>query len=185
MDDFVKVQIIHPTCNPCGPIHKQPRGDFPPCSQDFIELSMCTVLHDNAVAWGLSANSPVKENTQLVRISRVKVPEHLSKVAIKGQESNLFTQPGKALLSALLPEQEGEGFLHTLDRRNLICHRSGFSSTSAPADCRVHSRHLMHRMQSAVLGQNGVDSFLFTRTCDSLRRMTTQFCPTDSLVPRF
>ena len=94
MDDFVKVQIIHPACNPCGPIHKQSRGDFPSCSQDFVELSMCTVLHDNTVAWGLSANSPVKD-TQLVRISRVRVPEQLSKVAIKGQKSNLFTLPGQ------------------------------------------------------------------------------------------
>lgn len=98
MDDFVKVQIIHPTCNPCGPIHKQPRGDFPPCSQDFVELAMCTVLHDDTVARGLSANSPVKENTQIVRIRRVKVPEQLSKVAIKWWESSLFTPLGKPLL---------------------------------------------------------------------------------------
>lgn len=108
MDDFVKVQIIHPTCNPCGPIHKQPRGDFPPCSQDFVELSVCTVLHDNAVAWGLSANSPVKENTQLVRTSGVKVPEHPSKVAVKGQESNLFAPPGQGSANSS-PSWTGRG----------------------------------------------------------------------------
>lgn len=70
MDDFMKVQIIHPTSNPSGPIHKQPRSDFPPGSQDFVELPMCTILHDNTVAWGLGADSPDKENTQLVRIRR-------------------------------------------------------------------------------------------------------------------
>lgn len=183
MDDFVKVQIIHPTCNPCGPIHKQPRGDFPPCSQDFVELSVCTVLHDNAVAWGLSANSPVKANTQLVRTGGVKVPPQ--RWQSRGRRVTYLLRLGKALLTALLPELEGECFLHTLDRRNLISHRGGFSSTSAPADCRVHGRHLVSPTQSAVLGHNGIHSFLFTRTCDSLRRMTTQFCPTDSLVPRF
>lgn len=132
MDDFVKVQIIHPACNPCGPIHKQPRGDFPPCSQDFIELSMCTVLHDNTVAWGLSANSPVKGNIQLVRTSRVKVPEQLSKVAVKGQESSLFSLPGRGSANSSPSWTGRRMFLHALDRRKLICGRGGFPSTSTP-----------------------------------------------------
>jgi len=108
MDDFVKVQVIHPTCNPRGPIHKQPRGDFPPCSQDFIELSMCTVLHDDTVAWGLSANSSVKEKTQPVRISSVEVPEQLSKVAIKGQGSanSSPSRRGRGMLRACFGQEE-------------------------------------------------------------------------------
>lgn len=160
MDDFVKVQIIHPTCNPCGPIHKQPRGDFPPCSQDFIELSMCTVLHDNTVAWGLSANSPVKGNTQLVRISEVKVPEQLSKVAIKGQENNLFTLPGKPLL--IPPYWTGRGTFPTCFTQEEPHWWQGWVSFNFHT-CRSVGFTvciLWACMQSAALGGNGVHSCL-------------------------
>lgn len=64
MDDFVEVQVVHATGNPCGPVHQQPRGDLPAGAQDLVELPVGTVLHDDAVARGLGANPPAKENTQ-------------------------------------------------------------------------------------------------------------------------
>lgn len=84
MDDLVKVQVIHPTSDPSGPIHKQPRSDFPACTQDFIELSMCTILHDDTVAWGLSANSPVKGNTYPVRIRTATNPRAILRGSSQG-----------------------------------------------------------------------------------------------------
>lgn len=143
MDDFVKVQIIHPTCNPRGPIHKQPRGDFPPCSQDFVELSMCTVLHDNTVAWGLSANSPVKENTQLVKISEVRVPEQLSKVAIKGQENNLLTLPGQASANTTLLNRKGNVSYMLCTGGTSLMTGVGFLQLPRLQICRVHSMHFV------------------------------------------
>lgn len=64
MDDFVEVQVVHATGNARGPVHQQPRGDLPASPQDLVELPVGTVLHDDAVARGLRADSPVKENTQ-------------------------------------------------------------------------------------------------------------------------
>lgn len=64
MDDFVEVQVVHATGNPCGPVHQQPRGDLPAGPQDLVELPVGTVFHDDAVTRGLRANSPVKEGTQ-------------------------------------------------------------------------------------------------------------------------
>lgn len=61
MYDFMEMQIIHPTSNSRGPIHEQPRCDLSASSQDFVKLSVGTVLHDDAVAWGLGANSPLKK----------------------------------------------------------------------------------------------------------------------------
>lgn len=114
MDDLVKVQVIHATSDPSGPIHKQPRSDFPACTQDFIELSMCTILHDDTVARGLSANSPVKGNTYPVRreSGQLQVPEQFSEVAAKGQESNLFTLPGQGSANSS-PYCTGRGTLCT------------------------------------------------------------------------
>lgn len=150
MDDFVKVQIIHPTCNPCGPIHKQPRGDFPPCSQDFVELPVCTVLHDNTVARGLSANSPVKENTQLVRISRVEVPEQLSKVAIKGQESNLPTLPGQASANTALRNKKGNVSCMLCAGGTPLMTGVGFLPRLQI--CRVHSRCFVSLRAKSSIG---------------------------------
>lgn len=61
MYDFMKMEIIHPTSNSCGPVHEQPRCDLPAGSQDLIKLSMGTVLHDDAIAWSLSADTPLKK----------------------------------------------------------------------------------------------------------------------------
>lgn len=64
MDDFVEVQVVHATGNPCGPVHQQPWGDLPAGPEDLVELPVGTVFHDDAVARGLGANSPVKESAQ-------------------------------------------------------------------------------------------------------------------------
>lgn len=82
MDDLVKVQVIHAAGNPGRPVHQQPRGDFPPRAQHFVELPVRAVLHDDAVARGLRANSPGRGNTRMVRIRTAKVPERLSKARV-------------------------------------------------------------------------------------------------------
>lgn len=58
MYDFMEMEIIHPTGDSRGPVHEQPRRDLPTSSQDLIQLSVGTVLHDDAVTRGLSADAP-------------------------------------------------------------------------------------------------------------------------------
>lgn len=58
MDDLVEVQIVHASGNAHGPVHQQGRGDFPASPQHLVELSLGAVLHDDAVAWSLSADAP-------------------------------------------------------------------------------------------------------------------------------
>lgn len=55
MDDLVEVQIVHPSGDAHGPVHEQAWLDLPACSQHLIQLPLCTVLHDDAVAGGLRA----------------------------------------------------------------------------------------------------------------------------------
>lgn len=58
MDDFVQVQVVHAAGNAGGPVHQQPGGHLPPCPQHLVQLALSTVLHDDAVARGLSAHAP-------------------------------------------------------------------------------------------------------------------------------
>lgn len=57
MDDLVEVKIIHAPSDTHGPVHEQRWRDLPACSQHLIELSLGTVLHDNAVTRSLSTNT--------------------------------------------------------------------------------------------------------------------------------
>lgn len=61
MYNLVEMEIIHSTGDSRGPVHKQPGRDLPASSQDLVQLSVGTVLHDDAVARGLSANTPLKK----------------------------------------------------------------------------------------------------------------------------
>lgn len=57
MDDLVEVQIVHAPSDAHGPVHQQGRMDLPACSQHLIQLSLGTVLHEDAVTWSLGANT--------------------------------------------------------------------------------------------------------------------------------
>lgn len=61
MYNLMEMEVIHPTGDPCGPVHEQPGRDLPAGPQDLVQLSVGTVLHDDAVARCLSANTPLKE----------------------------------------------------------------------------------------------------------------------------
>lgn len=57
VDDLVEVKIVHAPSNTHGPVHEQRWCDLPAGSQHLIQLSLGTVLHDNAVTWSLSTNT--------------------------------------------------------------------------------------------------------------------------------
>lgn len=58
MDDLVEVQVVHASGDAHGPVHQQGRGDLAASPEHLIQLSLGTVLHDDAVAWSLSADAP-------------------------------------------------------------------------------------------------------------------------------
>lgn len=64
VNDLVQVKVVHAAGNAWGPVHQHPGGHFPPCPQHLIQLTLCTVLHDDAVARCLSAYAPRLEKTQ-------------------------------------------------------------------------------------------------------------------------
>lgn len=57
MDDLMEVKIVHAPGDAHGPVHEQGRVDLPACSQHLIQLSLGTVLHDDAVTWSLGTNT--------------------------------------------------------------------------------------------------------------------------------
>ena len=58
MDDLVQVKVVHAAGNARGPVHQHPGGHFPPRPQHLIQLTLGTVLHDDAVTRCLSAHTP-------------------------------------------------------------------------------------------------------------------------------
>lgn len=57
MDDLVEVKVVHATSDAHGPVHEQRRGDLPACSQHLVQLSLGTVLHEDAVARSLGTDA--------------------------------------------------------------------------------------------------------------------------------
>lgn len=57
MDDLVEVKIVHASSDAHGPVHEQGWSYLPACSQHLVELSLSTVLHDDAVTWSLGTDS--------------------------------------------------------------------------------------------------------------------------------
>lgn len=60
MDDLVEMKVVHSPGDAHGPVHEQGWGDLPARSQDFVQLSLSTVLHNDAVTWSLSTNTSEK-----------------------------------------------------------------------------------------------------------------------------
>lgn len=58
MDDLVEVKVVHAPSDPHGPVHEQGRGDLPAGSQHLVQLALGAVLHDDAVAGSLGADTP-------------------------------------------------------------------------------------------------------------------------------
>lgn len=61
MDDLVEVQIVHAPGDAHGPVHEQARLDLPAGPQHLIQLPLCTVLHDDAVARSLGTNTSERD----------------------------------------------------------------------------------------------------------------------------
>lgn len=58
VNDLVQVKVVHAACDTHGPVNEQWWCDLSPCSQNLIQLPLCTVLHDYAVTWSLCAHTP-------------------------------------------------------------------------------------------------------------------------------
>ena len=58
MNDFMRVEIVHATSDLLGPVQDKRGWDFLAVPQDFVQLAIGAVLHDDAVAWGLCAHTP-------------------------------------------------------------------------------------------------------------------------------
>ena len=62
MDDLMEVEVVHAPGDAHGPVHQEGRGDLAPGPQHLVELALGAVLHQDAVAGGLSAHSPGQGN---------------------------------------------------------------------------------------------------------------------------
>lgn len=60
MDDLVEVEIVHAPGDAHGPVHQQGGMDLPARSQHLKQLSLGTVLHDDAVTRSLGTNTSVQ-----------------------------------------------------------------------------------------------------------------------------
>ena len=58
MDDLVEVQVVHAPCDAHRPLHEQGGGDLTASPQHLVQLALGTVLHQDAVAWSLGADTP-------------------------------------------------------------------------------------------------------------------------------
>lgn len=58
MDDFVKVEVVHATCNAHGPVNQEGGCDFTARPQHLIQLALSTVFHQDTVTGGLGAHAP-------------------------------------------------------------------------------------------------------------------------------
>lgn len=64
VNDLVQVKVVHAACDAGSPVHQHPGRHFPPGPQHLIQLALCTVLHDDAVARCLRAHAPGLDKTQ-------------------------------------------------------------------------------------------------------------------------
>ena len=71
MDDLVEVKIVHAPGDPHGPVHEKGGRDLPACSQHLVQLSLSTVLHENAVTWSLGTNTS-ESGGKCVQYVRIK-----------------------------------------------------------------------------------------------------------------
>ena len=65
MDDLVEVKVVHASSDAHGPVHEQGWLDLPACPKHLIQLSLGTVLHDDAVTWSLGTNTPDRANREV------------------------------------------------------------------------------------------------------------------------
>lgn len=84
MDDLVEVKIVHASSDAHGPVHEQGWLDLPACSQHLIQLSLGTVLHDDAVTWSLGTNTPDRVEKYAQRVNT----EHIRVVTISNNPSS-------------------------------------------------------------------------------------------------
>ena len=58
VDDFMEMEVVHAPGDAHGPVHQEGRGDLAAGPQHLVELALGAVLHQDAVARGLSAHPP-------------------------------------------------------------------------------------------------------------------------------
>ena len=58
VDDLVEVEVVHAAGDAGSPVHRQGGGDLAAGPQHLVQLALGAVLHQDAVARGLSAHPP-------------------------------------------------------------------------------------------------------------------------------
>lgn len=61
MNDLVTVKVVHATGYLLGPVQDQSRWDLLPVPQDFVQLTVGTVLHDDAITRSLCTHTPTRQ----------------------------------------------------------------------------------------------------------------------------
>lgn len=58
VNDLVTVKVVHATGYLLGPVQDQSWWNLLPVPQDFVQLTVGTVLHDDAITWSLCTHTP-------------------------------------------------------------------------------------------------------------------------------
>lgn len=56
--DFVKVKVVHASCNAHGPVHQEGGSDFPARPQHLVQLALGAVFHQDTVTRSLGTHTP-------------------------------------------------------------------------------------------------------------------------------
>lgn len=62
VNDLVTVKVVHATGYLLGPVQDQSWWNLLPVPQDFVQLTVGTVLHDDAITWSLCTHTPTRQN---------------------------------------------------------------------------------------------------------------------------
>lgn len=65
VNDLVTVKVVHATGYLLGPVEDQSRWDLLPVPQDFVQLTVGTVLHDDAITWSLRTHTPMRQKNSI------------------------------------------------------------------------------------------------------------------------
>lgn len=65
MNDLVTVKVVHATGYLLGPVLDQSRWDLLPVPQDFVQLTVGTVLHDDAITRSLRTHTPTRQKNSI------------------------------------------------------------------------------------------------------------------------
>lgn len=69
MDDFMEMEVVHAPSDAHGPVHQEGRSDLPASPEHLVQLALGAVLHQDAVARSLSADTPMRGPNTRVTVS--------------------------------------------------------------------------------------------------------------------